>query len=119
MAVIPLTSGYQGLMNSGLSVGIANGQTVSEAINCGGMALTGIKFPAAFTGTAVTFQMCDTIDGTYVPVYNAAGAVSYTIAQGRYYAIDPKDFQGIKFLKIVSGSAEGAGRTLVVSMKGF
>lgn len=112
-------SGYQGNLNAGLNVLIANGQQESAVVSTGGLALVGIKVPAAFTGTALTFEMCDTVGGTFVPVKNSAGAVSYTVAQGNYYAIDPKDFQGILFLKIKSGSSEGADRTLVCSMKGF
>lgn len=98
---------------------IANGQQESGAIPTAGLSLCGVLLPAAFTGTALTFEACATVGGTYVPVYNAAGAVSYTVAQARYIAIDPKDFQGILFLKIKSGSAEGAARTLVCSMKGI
>lgn len=98
---------------------IANGQTASGAISTAGLSLVGIKLPAAFTGTTLTFTACDTLGGTYVPVYNSAGVVSYTVAASRYVAIDPKDFQGISFLKIVSGSAEGAARTLVCSLKGI
>lgn len=110
-------SAFQGL-NAAQAVQIANAASGSSAIDCLAMVLVGIKFPAAFTGTTVTFEMCDTIDGTYVPVYNSSGQVSYTIAQGRYYAIDPKDLQGIRFLKIKSGSTEGAARTLICSLKG-
>lgn len=98
---------------------IANTATTSAAISTHGLSLVGIQFPTTFTGTTVTFTMSDAVDGTYVPVYNAAGAVSVTIAQARYYALDPKDFQGIQFLKIVSGSAEGGARTLKLSLKGM
>lgn len=85
-----------------------------------GFSLVGIKVPAAFTGTALTFTMCDTVDGTYVPVKGTSGStVSYTVAQGNYYAIDPKDFHGIQFLKIVSNGTEAAARTLLLSLKGF
>lgn len=113
----PITN-YVGKKVIDASATIDNGATTSGAIDVGGMSLVGIKFPAAFTGTTVTFTMCDTLGGTYVPVYNASGAVSYTIAQARYYAIAPADFSGIRYLKIVSGSAEGAARTLVLSLKG-
>jgi hypothetical protein len=112
-------SGFEGAATFSQPASIANGQQSSAAIDCNGLTLTGIKFPAVFTGTAVTFETCDTVDGTYVPVYNSAGPVSYTVAQGRYYAIDPKDFYGIRFLKIKSGSSEGGARSLVLSMKGF
>lgn len=113
------TSGYQGNFNPALSTTIANGTTTSAEIPTGGLALCGINFPAAFTGTTVTFMVSNISGGTFVPLYNSAGAVSYTIAQGRFYAIDPKDFQGVAFLKIVSGASEGALRTLLLAMKGF
>lgn len=118
---VSFISGYQGIFNPGLSVVIANGLQLSAVIKTGGMALTGIFLPAAFTGTALTFEACDTVGGTYVPVKSTVSgtALSYTVAQGTYCAIDPKDFQGIPFLKIKSGSAEGAARTLVCTLKGF
>lgn len=114
-------SGYQGEFNPALSTTIANGQTKSAVISTGGLALCGIILPAAFTGTTLTFEACDTAAGTFVPVKSTTSgtALSYTVAQGTFAAIDPKDFQGIAFLKIVSGSSEGALRTLKLAMKGF
>lgn len=113
-------TGYQGNFNPNLSVAIANGQQESASIPCGGFVLCGILLPAAFTGTALTFEA--SVDNiSFFPVKSTTGGttLTYTVAQGNYYAIDPKDFQGINFLKIKSGSAEGAARTLVVSLKGF
>lgn len=117
----PFITGYQGFFNPGQSVVIANGQQSSAAFNCGGMALCGILLPAAFTGTALTFEVSSAIDGTFVPLKSTTSgtALSYTVAQGTYCALDPKDFQGVQFLKIKSGSAEGAARTLTCMLKGF
>jgi hypothetical protein len=98
---------------------IANGQTESAEIITNGMSLCGLLLPAALTGTAITFEASDVSGGTYLPVYNSTGQVSYTVAANRYVAIDPKDFQGIQFLKIKSGSAEGAARTIICSLKGI
>lgn len=113
-------SGYQGNFAPGASASIANGLQNSSVIATGGMALTGIFLPAAFTGTALTFLACALVGGTYVPVCKSDGSpLSYTVAQGTYVAIDPRDFQGIPFLKIVSGSAEGGARTLTCTLKGF
>lgn len=112
-------SGYQGNFNPAQSTTIAAAATTSAEIPTGGLALCGIKFPPTFTGTTVTFVVCDVSGGTFIPLYNSAGAVSYTIAQNRFYAIDPKDFQGVAFFKIVSGSTEGSTRTLALAMKGF
>lgn len=112
-------SGFSGQFSPSGSASIANGQPLSSEIECGGLALCGVFIPAAFTGTALTFLASLTSGGTYVPVNGVDGdPISYTVQQGNYYAIDPKDFQGINFLKIKSGSNEGALRTLGVSLKG-
>ncbi len=99
---------------------IANSGTKTPAIVTKGLSLVGIQLPAAFTGTAITFEA--SLDGTtYQPVYDTKSgtALSYTVAQGHFVAIDPIDFQGIPFLKIVSGSAEGGARAFSVSLKGI
>jgi hypothetical protein len=116
-----LLSGFLGILNTAVSTTIAAAGTTSAAISTGGFSLCGVKLPAAFTGTAISFTMCDTVDGTYVPVKSttSGSALSYTVAQGTYAALDPKDFQGIAFLKIVSNATEGSLRTLVLSMKGI
>ncbi len=224
----PPVTGYQGIFLPGKDVLIAQGDQLSEAFNCAGFVLTGIIMPNVFTGTALTFQVGDSIDGyqadgqivfgsnpadqdtltlngvvitfftspstgdveiagtaaltmaalqafldatvdedllaltysssgtamivkavahgtdgnaivfdkssshmTLTPsggtlsgggfrdLYNASGAVSLTVAQGRSYAIDPANFQGVPFMKIKSGSAELAPRTIVCTLKGF
>lgn len=114
-------TGYQGYFDPTRVATIANGDEESSAINCGGMVLCGILFPAVFTGTTVTFEASDAIDGAYVDVMSTTdgSALSYTVAQDTFAAIDPKDFQGINYLKIKSGSAEGGARTLKVALKGF
>ena len=98
---------------------IAISTTTSAAIPTGGTSLVGVMMPAAFTGTAISFTASNTLAGTYNAVVNAAGAVSYPAAASQYVAIDPKDFQGITFLKIVSNGTEAAARTLVCSLKGI
>ncbi len=98
---------------------IANGQTASDAIATNGSSLVGIQLPAAFTSTQITFEAATTESGTYQPMYNSAGQVSYTVAQGQYIAIKPEDFYGVQFFKIVAGTSEAAARTLVCSLKGI
>lgn len=113
-------SGYQGQFLSGVQAIIANGGTESANIALNGMCLCGIFFPAAFTGTAVTFEA--SLDGTTffaVKSTTSGTSLSYTVAQGEYVAINPVDFQGIATLRIVSGSSEGAARTLNLSLKGI
>jgi hypothetical protein len=97
---------------------IASGQQASSVIHTKGNSLCGILMPAAFTGTALTFLA--SVDGTnFFPIYNANGALSYSVAQGQYVAINPQDFYGVQYLKIQSGSAEAATRSLICSLKGI
>lgn len=113
-------SGYAGQLNPALSSSIANGATKSGIINLNGFTLCGILLPAAFTGTALTFEA--SVDGTNfftLKTTTSGTSLSYTVAQGNFYAIDPKDFYGVNWLKIVSGSAEGGARTLKLAVKGF
>lgn len=99
---------------------IANGQTVSGPVACEGMDVVALQLPAAFTGVAITFQA--SADGVlYQAVYDDAGAaVSLTVAQGRYVVINTltKTLRGMRFLKVVSGSAEGAARSVQVVLAG-
>lgn len=102
------------------SVAIANGGTTSAAIPTQGLSLVGIFLPAALTSTTLTFTACATEGGTYEPMYSKAGtALSYTVGTSRYLTIDPSDFAGVPFFKMVLGSAEIAARTLVCSLKGM
>ena len=100
------------------AVTIASGQTASGEADLGGTTLVGVMLPAALTGTAVTFTAALAPGGTFNPVTGSNGsALSYTVAANKYLAIDPALFHGVQFLKAVSGSAEGADRTLVLVSK--
>lgn len=111
--------GYQGYMNPAFPVVIASGQSTSAAIPMNGFSLCGIKIPDTFTGSNLTFLACETLNGEYLPIYSSTQIVSYAATQGAYVAIDPKDFHGVLFLKIVSGASEAALRNLLCSVKGF
>jgi hypothetical protein len=85
---------------------IANGATVSGAVDLGAATVTGIQMPAAFTGTTLTFQV--SADGsTYVPLYDSSGTLqSMTVAVSCGYSLNPTVFAGWPYLKVVSGSAQ-------------
>ena len=112
-------TGYQGFLDVSRTATIANGQQVSNAINLNGFVLVAVLLPAAFTGTALTFQ--GSLDGTnFFDMKKSDGtALSYTVAQGTFVPIDPTLFHGLAAVKLKSGSAEGAQRTLAVAVKGF
>lgn len=112
---------YFGNQIVGKPVTIFTGGTKSSVVDLLGYSLVGIIIPAAFTGTALSFETSDAADGTFVPVKSttSGSALSYTVAQGTYAAIDPKDFAGVRFIKFVSGSTEIADRVIKISMKGI
>jgi hypothetical protein len=94
---------------------IANAATVSGAVDCtDGRTAFAIVTPAALTGTAMTFQASH--DGTtYNPITDTAGAAySITVAASRYIPITSAHFAGARYIKVVSGSSEGASRAIIV-----
>lgn len=96
---------------------ILSGATDSDVIDLAGRTLCGISMPAAFTGTALTFKI-DNGGSTYQLMADGAGAdVSKTVAASKYIKLNPSDFAGVDKLKLVSGSAEGADRQIVVHVR--
>ncbi len=95
---------------------IANGATKSDAIAMEQQRIPlAVITPATLTGTTFTFESATDATGTdYVPIYNGSSLYSVTVANNRYVALDPSVFEGVKRLKIVSGCAEGAARTIIV-----
>lgn len=116
-----VASGYQGYFQPAVVTTIAASGATSAAIALKGYDLVGVYLPSVFTGTTLTFTACDTLAGTYVVVKSTTSGttLSYTVGQGTYVAIDPKDLQGVNYLKLVSGSTEGSTRTLKLALKGL
>jgi hypothetical protein len=93
--------------------------TTSNIISTNGMSLVGCQLPATMTGTSISFTVATSATGTFQELDNASGKVTYTIAGGKFIAINPVDFYGVQYFKIVSGSSEAAARSLVCTMKGI
>jgi len=93
---------------------IANGGTTSGVVDLQGRGLVAFILPAAFTGTAITFQV--SADGTnFYDCYNSANSqMTCTVTQGRAYMLDPGDLVAVRFIKLVSNAAEGAERTITL-----
>lgn len=99
------------------SVVISNGQTASAEVDLEGFVLVGFETPATMTGTAMTFTVASAVGGTHKALKTSGGsALSFTTAASGYYACDPVNFWGARVLKLVSGSAEGADRTLILHL---
>ena len=103
------------------TVRIPNGETDSDAFSIESYKVFALEMPAAFTGTAMTFKGAHSKDGTYVAVYDEAGAqVSITVGTSRIIGLDAAalEIAAIEWLKLVSGSSEGSARDIVVHRKG-
>lgn len=97
---------------------IAASGTTSGEIDLSGTTLCGVFIPASFQGTAITFQAATTTGGTFVTVKDGAGnSVSKTVGASQYVKLDPSDFAGIQFLKIVSNATESAERVLTLAAR--
>ena len=97
------------------TITVASSATTSAEVDLGGTEIVGLQMPAAFTGTTLKFLVSTATGGTYQTLTDGAGAdVSKTVAQGKYVGIDPTLFRGIRFVKLVSGSSEGADRVINV-----
>jgi len=106
-----------------MNVTIANGESLSAAANLDRLALVGIVMPSGWTAADLTFQACETYDGTYVDIYDTGGnEVTVTTAASRWIAIAPQDFLSARFLKVRSGGAgaavnQAADRTITLILR--
>ena len=96
------------------TVTIANAGTTSTSISMSrGRVPLAVLTPAALTGTTFTFEA--SVDGTnFYDLYNGGTEYSVTVAASRYIALNPDVFQGVQYERLVSGSSEGASRTIYV-----
>jgi hypothetical protein len=95
------------------TVTIANGATASSTIDCRKQQLVGFYTPAALTGT--TWSLQSSHDGTnFFTALDEGESYSKTMAASRYISVKPGLTAGMQYVKIVSGSAEGDERSLVI-----
>lgn len=105
------------------TVTIANGASLSDAVDLGAATLACILMPAAWTTAGLSFAVAPSLSGTYVPLWNNLGA-EYTVPSAsavasQHIIIPVVDFLGIQFLKIRSGTAgsptnQGGARVLTL-----
>jgi hypothetical protein len=100
---------------------------MDAGIDTEGYLLQAIYMPADWTAGDLTFQAATTLDGTYYNVYDDADAeVKVEVAEDRVVVLGTitKNFAGIKFLKLRSGTSgspvqQGAIRTLTLAFRPF
>jgi hypothetical protein len=103
------------------SVDIANGASLSDALNLAGHTLVGIIMPSSWTSANLTFQASH--DGTtYSNLFDDAGnEQTVTAAASEYLFLSPLEWVGIAFLKVRSGTSgspvnQGGARTITLVM---
>ncbi len=108
-----------GSLGRGPTVTIASGQTVSNGVDIHDAVVVGIITPAALTGVALTFQGShDNV--TYKAVTKVDGtAYTVTVAASKYVVIPSNDLGGMRFLKVVSGTAELADRDIILVLRNY
>ena len=96
-----------------LTATITSGTDVTEALNLSGCNLVAFKLPAAFTGTAISFQ--GSFDGsTYYDLYRTVDntLISTPVTADRMYLITVSDLAGVQYLKLKSDASEAADREI-------
>lgn len=116
---MPASSNYQSLVCADTATIIASSQTTSPAIDLGGTALAALFMPAAFTGTTIKIQAAPTADGAYNTVTDGAGNdYTLTVAANKVVPIaNLAIMASLRFIKLVSGSVEGADRTIILATR--
>lgn len=95
------------------TVTIASSGTTSTALTMqGGRVPLAIVTPSALTGSAFTFQASADQGTNFYNLYNEGTQYSVNVGASRYIALNPNVFEGVKVLRIVSGSSEAATRTI-------
>lgn len=101
------------------AVTIAINASTSSSLDLGANGFVGFIIPSAFTGTAVTFTG-SIDDSTFTALYNADNsAFSITVSASRYYCLNPADFLGMRYVRLVSNGSEAAARTITVITRSF
>lgn len=98
---------------------IANNASLSDASeDLHGVFCLAVVMPGTWTAASLTFQA--SIDGvTFTDMYYDGAEYAVVVAASQYVVLDAKDFVGIRYLKIRSGTTgspvnQGGARTLTV-----
>lgn len=101
------------------SVALANGQTISSAFSLVGLAAGVVNIPLAFSGTQLSIYHSETETGTFVPLYDEAGAaVKISGLSGLMPCaawIPPQAFAS-PWIKLVSGTSQSGAIVLTLSL---
>lgn len=102
---------------------IANGGSLSSAVDLAGKILVGYIIPAGWTAAGLTFQTSPDGVAAYNDVYDFTGTeIAHVVAASRFVRVNPGDWVGVRFIKVRSGTAavpvnQGAVRDIILVTK--
>lgn len=105
------------------NVTIPNGTALSNTISLLEFGYSIIHMPAAWTAANIGFQVSSTLDGTFLPLYDDAGALVEISSPAVDQAMRvPVEVLAARYIKLWSQSAasgvnQGAERSLIIDMK--
>jgi len=101
----------------------SGGNLADQALPMSRFSMLTVHMPAAWTAAAIGFKVSSDENGTYLPLYDDAGAiVEITVAVSQAH-IAPADVAGALWVKLWSQNSgsnanQGAERSLIVTLKG-
>lgn len=91
-----------------LTATIANGASLSAAVDLNERTPVALLMPAAWTAADITFQ-ASLDNSTFYDVYDEAGSeYTLTVAVDQYIILDPVDLAGARYVKVRSGTGAAA-----------
>ena len=100
-------------------IDISSDANNSLGVNTDGMLLTGIIFPAAMSGSNVTFDFA-TDNSSWVDVVETDGTeTTYTVSAGNILRVDPSGwaFASNGYIRVTSDGNEAADRSIVLHFR--
>ena len=91
----------------------------SLGVKTDGMLLCGVQFPAAMTGSNITFDF-SMDNSTFVDVKETDGTeVSYTVSAGDVVRVDPSGwaFASNGYIRVTSNGSEAADRKIILHFR--
>ena len=100
---------------------IAAGGTTTPAFKFWDSMVVGFVTPATLTSTIVTFTVCSTADGTFVPLFDSASnEPSVTVTTSEGYAITGSEADALApwaYFKMVFDQTEAVARDIIITKK--
>jgi hypothetical protein len=110
--MLTLSNALSNFASQDAVVTVAADNNTSATVDLGSRVLIGLITPASLTSTAVTFNVSDD-NSTFRTFRDTANANFSVVVDGtsRQYFFNERDFKGVRYVQVETGSAEGADRT--------